>query len=256
VELACSLNIFSSLRLEESCRRARRAGFRSVEVDWDQVVRQMPAEDRRSDRIRDILLKNELTIASADVGRLTAERPDQLRLQVRSFTSALTAIRAVGVRLAVLTGGPRSLENFNCLREGLRETLAGEAGRIGLELAVANRVETRVEDRQDLLALFTAGFPANVGVCVDVYHCHLAAVNAGDVIREMGPRIKLFRMSDLMGPVAVPFGQGEIEIKGLIRSLRRVGYDGFLVVDHLPGREERADRELERAYGYLQGIIS
>lgn len=256
MELACSSRVFDSLQMVECARKARRIGFRSIELDWDVLCRQMPTANRRVGAIREILAETGLTIAGAFAGSITAEREDQLRLQVREVVAAMEAIRDTGAKTVIVTGGARTLENFNCLRDGLQETLAVEAEKLGLEVAVANRAETRVENGQDLLALFSSPFSASIGVCLDVYQCHVAAVNAGDVIREMDMRIRLVRMSDLMGTVPVPFGQGEIEIKGLIRSLRRVSYDGYIVVDHLPRREEKVERELEQAYAYMQGIVS
>ncbi len=60
----------------------------------------------------------------------------------------------------------------------------------------------------------------------------------------------------MMGRLPVMPGQGEIEIKALVRSLRVAKYDGAIVVDHLPMHDTKIERELNLAYVYLQGIIS
>lgn len=206
--------------------------------------------------IKEMLSEYELRISGVSVGNITAERDDQLRLQFRTVEKALQAIREIGGNLAVMGGGPRTLENFNCMREGLLKSLADAAAKDGLDLALANEAGTRLENRPDFLGMFTAKFPPNVGVCIDVYHCHLVAVNAGDLIREMGTRIKLVRISDMMGTVPALPGQGEIDIKGLVRTLRKVGYTGHVVLDHLPAINEKVERELEQAFAYLQAIIS
>jgi sugar phosphate isomerase/epimerase len=169
---------------------------------------------------------------------------------------ALQATREIGGSLAIVAGGPRTLENFNCMREGILKSLSEVAAGNEVDLALANEAGTRLENRPDFLGMFTAKFPPNVGVCVDIYHCHLVAVNAGDIIREMGSRIKLVRISDLMGTVPVLPGQGEIDIKGLIRTLRKVGYNGHIVLDHLPAWDDKVERELDQAFAYLQAIIS
>ncbi len=257
MELACSLRVFgNAARLGDSCRKARRAGFFAVELDWPRVCREIPDKSRRVAMVKEALSDHQLSIAGVIAGEVTAERPDQLQLGVRDLTRVFEELKDIGAKTAVITGGPRSLENFNCLRDGLLNFLAPEAERCGLEVALANQVDTRVENRQDLLAVFTTAYPEHIGACIDVYNFHLAAVNAGDAIREMGKRIKLVRMSDLMGTVSVPLGQGEIEIKGLIRALRKVGYDGTIVVDHLSVRDEKIDKALEQACQYLHGIIS
>jgi sugar phosphate isomerase/epimerase len=256
VELACSVRMFGSAQVSESLKKIFRVGFRSVELDWEILCRQLPVENRRVAMVKEMVSDLDLNIAAVNVGNITAERDDQMRLQFLALEKTLEAVNGVGCKLAVIGGGPRTLENFNCVREGVLSTLAAVAGKNGLDLALANENDTRLENRQDFLAMFTAKFPPNIGVCIDVYHCHLAAVNAGDVIREMGPRIKLVRISDMMGTMSVLPGQGEIEIKGLVRTLRKVGYQGPVVVDHLPARDEKMEKVLEEAYAYLQNIIS
>jgi sugar phosphate isomerase/epimerase len=256
VDLACSVRMFGSARLSESLQRISRVGFHGIELDWETVCRQLPVESRRVVAVKEMLSEYDLNVVGVNIGSITAERDDQLRLQFRSLEKNLQATKEIGGKLGIVTGGLRTLENFNCIREGILKTLSGVAEKNGLDLALANEVDTRLENRSDFLGMFTAQFPPNVGVCIDIYHCHLAAVNAGDMFREMGNRIKLVRISDLMGTVPVLPGQGEIEIKGLIRSLRKVGYNGHIVLDHLPAREDKIERELEQAFSYLQAIIS
>ncbi|MFA5863673.1 MAG: sugar phosphate isomerase/epimerase [Phycisphaerae bacterium] len=255
MELGCSLGMFGSVKLSESCAKATRAGFRYVELDWERVCREYSVESRRAGVVREILSEYDVAVAGVNVGRITAERTDQLLLQVKEIEKFFESIREIGAKLVILAGGARTLENFNYLREGLR-TLADDAMVYGLDVAVANQIDTRLENGQDFEAVFRGLVSSNVGICADVYHCHLAAVNAEDIFRQMGNRIKLVRMGDLMGTVPVLPGQGEIEIKGLIRNLRKLKYEGNIVVDHLPGRDEKIDREVEQAYSYLQGIIS
>ncbi len=256
MELACSVRMFGTARLAESLKKISRIGFRGVELDWEMICRQLPIESRRVSTVKEMMSEHDLRIAGVNAGNITAERDDQLRLQFRSIEKALQATRELDGNLTIVAGGPRTLENFNCMREGILNTLAGTAEKYGLDLAMANEAGTRLENRPDFLGMFTAKFPPNVGVCIDIYHCHLVAVNAGDLFREMGTRIKLVRLSDMMATVPVLPGQGEIEIKGLIRTLRKVGYNGYIVLDHLPARDEKIERELELAFAYLQAIIS
>jgi len=243
-------------RLSDSCRKAKRIGFQNVELDWERVCREFSDKTRRVTKVKTILLENDLNVAGVCAGNITAERADQLQLQTGDLVNAMESIKEIGGPLATVTGGHRTLENFNQLREGVGGNLAHEAERIEIDLALANQINTRIENRQDLLAFFTSPFSQRIGVCVDVYNFQLAAVNSGDVIREMAKRVKLVRMSDMMGTIPVAFGQGEIEIKGLIRALRKVGYDGTIVIDHLSGRDDEVEKTLEHAYRYMQGIIS
>jgi len=202
-----------------------------------------------------LLERLELKAASVRIGNFTAEREDQLHLQVHVISQMFHPILETGSKRIVLGSGPRTLENFNCFRAAL-EILSKQAQPLGLEIIISNELDSRMETLQDFQALFVTKYTSNTGVCVDVHHCQLAAVNAGDLIREQGARIKLVRLCDMMGDIPVLPGQGEIEIKGLIRALRKVQYDDMVVLDYLPHRETKIERELEQAYHYLQQIVT
>jgi sugar phosphate isomerase/epimerase len=246
--------MFKENPLEEACEKIRKIGYRGVELDWEILSRQLAKDVHWYVTLGRQLERLELKAASMRVGKFTAEREDQQQLQVHVISQLFHPIQDLGCKRVVLTAGPRTLENFNCLREGL-ESLAEKAESFGLEIIVSNKLDTRMETLQDFQAMFVAKFPPNTGVCVDVHHCHLAAVNAGDLIREQGARVKLLRLCDMMGNIAVLPGQGEIEIKGLVRALRKAQYDDMIVVDHLPQREAKIEKEVQQAYQYLQEIV-
>lgn len=246
--------MFKEAPLEESCEKIRKIGYRGVELDWEVLSRRLAKDIHWYVTLGRYLERLELKASSVRIGAFTAEREDQQELQVHVMSQLFEPIRELGGRRVVLTAGPRTLENFNCLREGLT-VLAEKAEACGLEIAVGNKLNTRMETLQDFQALFASKFPSNTGVCVDVHHCHLAAMNAGDLIREQGARVKLMRLCDMMGEIAVIPGQGEIEIKGLVRALRKANYDDMIVVDHLPQRESKIEKEVQQAYEYLQEIV-
>jgi sugar phosphate isomerase/epimerase len=254
VDLVCSLRLFKNSPLTEVLPAVRRIGFRGVELDWETTRRQLSAKPSWPAYVKKMLENNDLDLYAVCLGALTAERDDQLHLQVRAMIGVLEAVKEMGARLVIVTGGPRTLENFNCFRQGL-VTLADAAVRYELEVAAGNELDTRLENPHDFRAFFTTGLPSNVGACLDVHYFHLAAVNMGDVVREQEGRIKLVRMSDMMGTLPVMPGQGEIEIRALVRTLRQAGFDGPVVLDHLHMRTEKPEREIEQAYRYLQNIV-
>ena len=255
MELACALRLFKENPLEEACEKIQTIGFRGVELDWETLSRQLAADSRWYATLGRWLSRMGLETVSVRVGNFTAEREDQMHLQAHVFSQMFHPVLETGTKRIVLGSGPRTLENFNCFREAMAR-LAEQAQPLGLEIVVENELDTRMETPQDFQALFVTKYSPNTGVCVDVRHCHLAAVNAGDLIREQGPRIKLVRLCDMMGDIPVLPGRGEIEIKGLVRALRKVQYEGMVVLDYLPHREAKIEREIEQAYQYLQQIVT
>jgi sugar phosphate isomerase/epimerase len=254
VELAFALRLFNGNPLEEACEKIVKIGFKGVELDWETLSRQLAADNHWYATLGRLLERLELKASSVRIANFTAEREDQQTLQVHVVSQLFNPIRELGCKRIVLSGGPRTLENFNCFRDGLL-ALAEKAQPLGLEIVVSNEIDTRLENLQDFQALFAMKFPDNVGVCVDVRHCHLAAVNPGDLIREQNPRIKLLRLCDMMGNLSVMPGQGEIEIKGIIRDLRKADYDDMVVLDYLPLHDTKIEREIQQAYRYLQTIV-
>ncbi len=232
----------------------RRIGFRGVELDGEDAIRQLPRSRMGFDMLKDVLDDNELVLTAVYMGAITAEREDQMQLQVKEISQYFETLKKLGAQNVIVVGGPRTLENYIYLRMGLIN-LGQEAAKFGIGIAVANELDSRLENAHDFQALFTGDMPKNVGACLDVNQFHLATENTGNVVREQQARIRLVRFSDMMGTLPVMLGQGEIELHPLVRTLRQAKFDGPVILDHLPQRDEKIEREVEQAYQYLQGIV-
>ncbi len=251
MKLACRTKVFGASGLEEILKKVSRIGFRAVELDIDHLRRQFCDRQDWPKAVFQLLESYEMKPAGVAVGAITAERTDQLKLQVSTIRRNIEVAKGIGAELAIITGGDRTLENYNCIVSGLHE-LSDSAG---LTVVVSNQINSRIENRTDLIALFQPAFPGQIGLCIDVMHFHQAAINAGDAIREMGPRIKLFRIADMMGLTPVLLGQGEIEIKALLRGLRMAKYDGYVVIDNVPPHQ-KIEKSLKHDYEYMMSVIS
>jgi sugar phosphate isomerase/epimerase len=232
----------------------RRIGFRGVELDGEEAIRQLPRSRSGFEMLRDALSDNELELTAVYMGAMTAEREDQMQLQVRAMSQYFESLSKLGAKNVIVIGGPRTLENYIYFRMGVMN-LGKESAKYGIGVAVANELDSRMENAHDFQALFTGEMPENIGVCLDVNQFHLATENMGNVAREQQGRIRLVRLSDMMGTLPVMPGQGEIELHPLVRTLRQAKFDGTVILDHLPQRDEKIEREVEQAYQYLQGIV-
>jgi len=255
VELACSVSSVGVQPLPDALGLIAEAGYSAVELHWQQVQRQFPNPVTAGPLMAELLRDRRLKLCSLNAGTITAERDDQCQLQVRRLCECLPLAKQLAVPAINLTGGPRTLENFNALRQALPR-LAEEAAKLGLSVNVANEMDTRVENGNDLAAVFTGGLPDNVGIVLDMGQFHLASVNPADMIRQMQEWIRVVRIGDLMGTMEVQLGQGEVEIAALISTLRTHKYDGPIVYRTSLYDEEQPDRYIKHALRHLQPLLA
>jgi len=235
---------------------AARAGITFVELDWVPVQRQLLDQAGGVRVLQALLRDHNLQIRAVYAGSLCAHRADQLRLQTWRLRAIMERIKVVGCDLCVVTAGARTVESFNTLSQGLAE-LAAIGQTLGVTVVLANKVDTRAEDRRDLAALFLDNMLTGVGLCLDTYNFHLAEVDPADLTVEHGGRIRSVRVSDALGMAAAPFGMGEIDLARLVNALEGVDYDGLLVIDHLPSRGRNLIvSELRRAREYLEALLT
>jgi mannonate dehydratase len=96
----------------------------------------------------------------------------------------------------------------------------------------------------------------------------VSGVNIAEDIEGLGRRGKIFHvhLRDVRGTIPttggyeeVALGDGEVDLPGVLRSLKRVGYDGGLQVDHLPRyHADTPFQGLAAAYavGYIRALLA
>ncbi len=73
-----------------------------------------------------------------------------------------------------------------------------------------------------------------LGLCLDVGHLHCTGdLPAPDVIRRLGNRLLQVHLDDIRGGVHehLMFGQGDLDLPGVLDALLEVGYDGLAAVE-------------------------
>jgi inosose dehydratase len=98
-----------------------------------------------------------------------------------------------------------------------------------------------------------------IGICVDVGHTAHCGVDPAQTIRTCSARLYDVHMKDLerKGPDSRPIevGRGVLDIRGILRALREVGFSGHVGLEHekdmndpLPGVAE--------SIGYIRGTLA
>jgi len=125
----------------------------------------------------------------------------------------------------------------------------------GLTLTVETRANDVFSSTDGVMNLLRESGADNVGVILDVAHVHAGKEYLGLVIPKLGSLIKLVHLSDNDGTNAYHHspGSGNIDFSAVVSGLKRVGFDGYLVVD-TSGVDDIVE-EAVRARDYYQTLI-
>jgi sugar phosphate isomerase/epimerase len=133
--------------------------------------------------------------------------------------------------------------------------MAEIARRKRLTLIVETRANDVFSSTDAIMNLLKESGAANVGVLLDVAHVHAGKEYLALVIRKLGSMIKLVHLSDNDASQAYHYapGRGNIDFAAVIRDLKRIGYNGYVVVD-ISGVPNILD-EAVKARSYYQSLI-
>jgi sugar phosphate isomerase/epimerase len=140
---------------------------------------------------------------------------------------------------------------------------AAIAGKKGLALIIETRANDIFSSTDALMNLIhevqselsTRGQTCEMGVILDIAHVHAGKEYLALVIPKLGSLIKLVHFSDNDGTNAYHYspGQGNIDFTAVVRSLKMVGFDGYIVVD--TSGVDNVVEEAVKARDYYQSLI-
>jgi inosose dehydratase len=151
-------------------------------------------------------------------------------------------------------GGKRTEEDMRRLIRGIHD-LAEYCAELPVELCLGNHHGNRIENIEDLDRIFSEVDYPHVGVLVDIGHYHSSQVDIPALITKYAEKIKLVHTKDQIGRQSVAFGEGEIDNPGLMKLLRDLDYDGFVVVEIEVKDEENIPEYIRKGRVYLQQIL-
>ena len=163
---------------------------------------------------------------------------------------AILGSEAVSFWAGVPKPGVARDEAWDWLRMGLEQVVA-YAGRRGIVAALEPEPGMLVETIDDYLAL-RAAIP---GLKLALDAGHLLVTGERDpaaAVREFADRLGTVTVEDMRRGehVHLPFGEGEMDIPGLLDALDAVGFPGLVCVE-LSRDSHRADLMLPEAFSYL-----
>jgi sugar phosphate isomerase/epimerase len=128
----------------------------------------------------------------------------------------------------------------------------------GQRLVIENRVGDFVSSSDGVMALVREAGEPNGGVLLDVAHANATKEPLELVIAKLKGRLMYVHVADNDGSSSahLPAGQGNIDFPSLFRSLRGIGYEGYVNVDFGGVPAERIWEEVKKGREYFEDCLA
>jgi inosose dehydratase len=232
--------------LELGLREAAELGFRACETFTHLAL----AYEDRIEEFKELLAAHGLRLSALYAGGRFSD-PEQFDEVIAFNTRVANFLTALGVDRIVF--GPRGPRDGKTSAAGLKQmgrTIDESAKRtadLGVLACVHPHLGTELQDEEELLAVMESTDPAYVHFCPDTAHLTAAGMDAAEVIRRYGSRIRYVHLKDLTPddpnpavfastgvdqlPIFCELGLGTIDFEPIMAALRDVGYAGWLTVE-------------------------
>lgn len=170
-----------------------------------------------------------------------------------SLAAELGAVVIIGLVRGVFPRPEKRGEADGWLKEGLSE-VGRMAGSRGVKVAVEaiNRYETAyVNGAADGLALLEAVGHDSLGLLLDTFHMNIEEPDMAESIRICGDRVFHFHVADSNRWYP---GAGHIDFAELLRTLREIGYTGYVSGEFLPKPD--GPTSIREAIRYLRPLMA
>jgi len=241
---------FASLPLERALRHIRDAGFSEVEIEADKIhldPRLFPRSELPHLRkiLQNLGLHPDSVHAPIDGVDLCTPYADWRRRTLSLLVDMLEYCSAIECPIMVVH--PNHSESLSIGREAMRKNsvealkeLIGRAENLGVKVALENMIDKangrfggRVSDLREIIDDIGS---ASVGICFDTGHANLflsRSITQEEEIAEGGEYLWTLHIHDNDGKEDRhwPPGDGCIDWDQVIRSLRKVNYQGVFMME-------------------------
>ncbi|MDR0554494.1 MAG: TIM barrel protein, partial [Treponema sp.] len=74
-------------------------------------------------------------------------------------------------------------------------------------------------------------------------------------IREFGKKVFNVHLKDHIGKQSVPIGEGEIDLRGIVKALDETGYEGALAIEIEPEEPAKLPGYVKDALVYMRRLV-
>lgn len=221
--------------LETTLARIQRLGYESIEISGEPTQYERAATHALLKRYG-IRCWGAVTLTLGE-RNLAAKDPAQRAKSVEYVKSVVHMVADLDGKIVTVVPATvgkvvpdSTAENeWTWVRDGLQEVYE-LAESLGVRLAIEplNRFETYFINRADQALAMADAVGPNCGVCLDAFHLNIEESDLLEAIRLGGRRIYDFHVADnnRLAP-----GQGALDWKAIVQTLKQVGYDGALTAE-------------------------
>jgi len=140
-----------------------------------------------------------------------------------------------------------------------------EFGKRGLKVALHPHVRSNVETNAQLDGLIAACKPASVYVCFDSAHQQALKIDLPGFIERYKDRLALVHLKDLKvmkDPKDIDYdndfvdlGEGLCDFPSIMGALKKVKYDGWLMVEVDFAHKITVEESVQKNFDYLQSLM-
>ena len=140
-----------------------------------------------------------------------------------------------------------------------------EFGKRGLKVGLHPHVKSNVETNAQLDALIAACSPATLDVCFDSAHQEALGMDLPGFIERYSDRLCLVHLKDLRvrkDPKDIDYdndfvdlGEGLCDFPAIMRTLKKVGYPGWLMVEVDFAHKISVEESVKKNFDYLSSLM-
>lgn len=124
----------------------------------------------------------------------------------------------------------------------------------GVTVVIQNHCGSALESLADVERVRDEIADPRLKILLEVGHFHSAGVPWAAAWDALGERVALVHIKDQIGRRSVPFGTGEIDLPGLLQTLRAAGYAGDYVIEMEVEDQENTLAYLRDALHYVRAL--
>ncbi len=221
--------------LETTLARIKKLGYKSIEISGE------PSQyEIRSTRklLQDYKIKCWGSVTLTLGKRNLASKNEKQRAATIKYMKDVITMAAeldgymvtmVPVTVGKITPDASPEEEWQWVLDGCKECYDhGLKKGIKLGIEPLNRFETYLLNRADQALALAKAVGKDCGVCLDAFHMNIEDEDFDASIAKVGRRLCDFHIADNNRMAA---GQGSLDWKKIVKSLKKAGYDGALTVE-------------------------
>jgi sugar phosphate isomerase/epimerase len=274
MKFAFSTNAFRKYSFSGAAEAISRAGYTGIEIMCD-IPHAFP--DRLSDSdilgIKEALKRHHLAISNLNAFMMCAVKDfhhpswiekdeDFRRIRIQYTLDCIDLAAKLGAKtISTEPGGPlpdgmdreTALSIFS---DGLKEVLV-RAGDKGILLLIEPEPDLLIQTSDEYLSFMKGFSHPNLGLNLDIGHFYCVGEDPAEVVVKLKDHTRHYHLEDIPKNREhrhILPGEGGIDIPGVLETIEKTGYEGFVTVELYPYLDEPG-KTAEEALIYLQKVI-